>query len=406
MSATFTPTNTTYAIVNATTTVNVLPAAPNILIDGGPFNYNGQPLAAGVSALGVDYFTPVSGTFAVTYNGSTTAPSAPGTYAVTAAFTSNDPYYTDATATGTLVINSADVQLVPDAQYPWLSDLVWQGGAAGNFVRFDQLDATTVQVTMTQQNGAVVNRVATFSGVTGSVIATGGAAHDVLDASGLTTIPATLDGRGGNNTLYGGSSDETLIGGTDGAEGQDGSNVIIAGDGYDIIYGNGLTGVWGETGGNNLIIGGAGSDLIYGNYGQGADGASGGLGATGGQNLIISGSGSSLIYTAGSGLRSGGAGSIVVAGTTTLDQAALASILAEWTSGDPLSTKLADISGSNGAAGLNGGNYLIPGVTVFDNQTVDAIISDPRGGANWLFYSFIDDSVGDTKRTDVFTDLS
>ncbi len=401
LSGTFTPTNTSYAIVSATTNVNVLPAAPSVIIDGGPFNFNGQPHPAIASAVGVDGFTPVHGTFSLTYNGGAAVPTAPGTYSVVATFTSNDAYYTDAAATGTLVINSADVQLVPDAQYPWLFDLVWSGGPGTNSVRFDQLDATTVQVTMNVQNGVTVNSVATFSGVTGSVLATGGDANDVLDASGLTTIPATLDGRGGNNTLYGGSSNETLIGGTDGAEGQDGSNVIIAGDGNDVIYGNGLTGRSGEVGGNNLIVGGAGSDLIYGNYGFGVDGGAGG------QNLIVSGSGGSLVYTSGGvESRKGGRGSIVVAGTTSLSEAALVSILAEWTSGDSLATKLADIGGANGTAGLNGSNYLISGATVFDNQTVDAILSDPHGGTNWLFYSFIDDSVGDTKLTDVFTDLS
>ena len=51
--------------------------------------------------------TPVAGKFAFTYNGSATAPTAAGTYAVTATFTSADPNYADATATGTLLINPA-----------------------------------------------------------------------------------------------------------------------------------------------------------------------------------------------------------------------------------------------------------------------------------------------------------
>ena len=401
LSGTFTPTNQAYAIVTGTTTVNVLPGMPNLIIDGGPYDFDGQPHAATVSALGIDYSTPVDGSFAVTYNGAATVPSAPGTYTVVANFTSNDPNYSDTTAVGTLVINSDAVKLVPDALYPWLSDLVWSGGNAANSVRFDQLDATTVQVTMLVQNGVAVNSIATFSGVTGSVLATGGSSNDVIDASGLSSIPATLDGAAGNNTLYGGSSDETLIGGSDGGEGQDGNNVIIAGDGNDIIYGNGLTSRRGETGGDNLIVGGAGNDLIYGNYGFG------GNGGAGGQNLIVSGSGSTAVYTSGGvDVRKGGAGSIVVAGTTTLGQAELAGILAEWTSPDTLATRLADISGTNGSSGHNGTSYLIPGATIFDNQAVDAILSDQHGAPSWLFYSFIDDYVDGTKPTDVQNDLA
>ena len=51
--------------------------------------------------------TPVAGSFAFTYNGSTTPPTAAGTYAVVATFTSADPSYANATVTTTETINPA-----------------------------------------------------------------------------------------------------------------------------------------------------------------------------------------------------------------------------------------------------------------------------------------------------------
>ena len=79
--------------------------------------------------------------------------------------------------------------------------------------------------------------------------------------------------------------------------------------------------------------------------------------------------------------------------------------MAEWTSSDSLATKIADISGTNGTAGANGGNDLIPGTTVFESSGADTIFSDTAGSANWLLYSFTLDSVYDTKSSDVLENL-
>ncbi len=84
------------------------PASPTVTVSGGPFTYNGSARPAIVSATGIDGVTPVAGSATyVTYNGSTTVPSAAGTYAVFAEFTGSDPNYYSSTAAGTLVINKA-----------------------------------------------------------------------------------------------------------------------------------------------------------------------------------------------------------------------------------------------------------------------------------------------------------
>jgi hypothetical protein len=78
-----------------------------VTVTGGTFTYNGQGQGATATAVGIDGVTPVSGTTSFTYNGSSSTPVLPGTYAVVATFTPTDPNYTSATATGTIVINKA-----------------------------------------------------------------------------------------------------------------------------------------------------------------------------------------------------------------------------------------------------------------------------------------------------------
>jgi autotransporter-associated beta strand protein len=90
--------------------VNIVPAAPTIVINSGPFGYSGSPQPTTAVAYGVDGVTPVDGTFSFTYNGSTTPPTAPGIYTVAADFTPTpNPYvawldYKETTATGTMTI--------------------------------------------------------------------------------------------------------------------------------------------------------------------------------------------------------------------------------------------------------------------------------------------------------------
>ena len=133
--------------------------------------------------------------------------------------------------------------------------------------------------------------------MTGRVIATGDAGNDTLDAAGLLTTSATLNGGAGSNTIFGGQAGDILIGGSNGGEGKQGGNVIIAGNGNNTIYGNDAVGAEGSTGGNNLIIGGTGNDTIYGTYGSVVNSkGQPSNGGEGGQNLIVGNGGSDTIY--------------------------------------------------------------------------------------------------------------
>ncbi len=82
-------------------------ALPTLTVSGGTFVYDGTTHAASATAVGSDGVTPVAGTFTFTYNGSTTQPSAAGSYAVLASFTSSDPGYLGASGTATITISPA-----------------------------------------------------------------------------------------------------------------------------------------------------------------------------------------------------------------------------------------------------------------------------------------------------------
>ena len=107
------------------------------------------------------------------------------------------------------------------------------------------------------------------------------------DAAGQgdVALDSFLDGGPGNDRIKGGSLDSTLIGGT-------GDDKLTGGKG------------------DNLLIGGLGNDTLKGGRGV---------------NLLIGGIGADR-------LTGGRLEDIVVAGDTTLDATALASILAEWSS--------------------------------------------------------------------------
>lgn len=104
--ALFTSADPNYTDASATGSLTINQATPAVTLNTGTFTYDGTTHAASASAVGVDGVTPVAGSFSFTYNGSATAPSAAGTYAVVATFTSSDPNYANATANGNLIINA------------------------------------------------------------------------------------------------------------------------------------------------------------------------------------------------------------------------------------------------------------------------------------------------------------
>ena len=83
-----------------------LPATPTLSVDTYTV-YDGAPQGALASAVGSDGYTPIAGSFDITYNGSHTVPTNAGTYKVVAIFTSQDPNYTNSAIDGTLSIAQA-----------------------------------------------------------------------------------------------------------------------------------------------------------------------------------------------------------------------------------------------------------------------------------------------------------
>jgi hypothetical protein len=82
-------------------------SVPILQVGGDVFTYDGTAHTASASAVGLDGVSPVSGSFVLTYNGFDTPPTDAGVYHVVATFTSSDPNYDNATATGTMFIDPA-----------------------------------------------------------------------------------------------------------------------------------------------------------------------------------------------------------------------------------------------------------------------------------------------------------
>jgi hypothetical protein len=102
----FTSTDPNYGNAVGTGSLTIAPAAPTIVVNDGAFGFDGFSHPATATALGLDGATLIDGTFTFTYNGSPDEPTAPGTYAVLATFTSNVSDYANTVATGTIVVGS------------------------------------------------------------------------------------------------------------------------------------------------------------------------------------------------------------------------------------------------------------------------------------------------------------
>jgi hypothetical protein len=115
---------------------HVLAFQPTVTVSDGPYTYNGNPQAATATAVGTDGVTSVNGTYSFTYNGSATAPTAPGTYAVVTTFTSADPSYASLTANSTETINPATPTITVNSG-PFNYDGVTQQSATATAVGVD-----------------------------------------------------------------------------------------------------------------------------------------------------------------------------------------------------------------------------------------------------------------------------
>ena len=137
-----------------------------------------------------------------------------------------------------------------------------------------------------------------FAAPTGRIVVYGGNGNDMVYVSPLLTESSWIFGGAGNDVFYADSGNSVLVGGS-------GNNVLVSGRGRNILIAG--------CGGRNVILG------------------------TQGDNVEISGS---TAYDA--------------------NQAALAAILAEWSSGDSYAQRVGRLNGTI-AGGLNGSWVLVAG---------------------------------------------
>ena len=192
--------------------------------------------------------------------------------------------------------------------------------------------------------------------------------NDIVATLSNVTKPMTIDGGAGNDVLTGGGGANTIFGGAgnDLLYGADGADILFGGDGDDVLFG-------GQ--GRDFLIGGDGADTLLGNADD----------------------------------------DILVAGVTAFDAhaAALAGIMAEWTSARTYAQRTANLSGTGAGAAftsrLNGQYFLNVNsgqgaITVHDDNDKDTLSGD--AGRDWFFANLNLDGDDDASRKDRIADLS
>jgi Ca2+-binding RTX toxin-like protein len=94
------------------------------------------------------------------------------------------------------------------------------------------------------------------------------AGNDLIDFRGFTA-GQTIDGLGGNDTIFGGLAGDVIDGnaGSDTIRGDRGGDLIRGGAGFDLLYGDGGNDVLRGGDGNDRMFGGVGDDRLYGEAG-------------------------------------------------------------------------------------------------------------------------------------------
>jgi autotransporter-associated beta strand protein len=193
---------------------------------------------------------------------------------------------------------------------------------------------------------ATVNGVSLGTFMIGQrLVVRAGAGDDDVQAAGSVGLSVWLDGEAGNDRLKGGAGDDVLLGG-------DGDDILQGGNGRD------------------LMIGGRGADRLIGNADE----------------------------------------DILIAGFTAFDtnDAALAAVMAEWTSSRSYEDRVANLRGDSTnpefANRLNGNVFLKvngPDATVFDDGAVDTLTGS--SGRDW-FFAGDEDTITDQSASE-FADL-
>jgi Ca2+-binding RTX toxin-like protein len=226
-------------------------------------------------------------------------------------------------------VTPGTVTIVPDPENPGVNMLLIVGTAAADSINVKQVPTHLLkyQVTFNRQNRGTF-AMSNFR----RVVIFGGAGDDTLQMQAGRT--GVLRGEEGNDKLIGGNGFDILIGGP-------GNDTLIGNGGDDVLFGGA---------GNDSLSGGNGNDLLLGGIGN--DSLSGGNG----RDVLIGGLGVDQL--------NGNAGDdILIGGTTAHDdnRAALAAIMATWTSRDGFQTRVSKLA-----------PLINPG-TVFDDAAGDRL---------------------------------
>lgn len=288
----------------------------------------------------------------------------------------------------------------------------------------------TANVNLTLTNSALTGLgTDTLLGIERAFL-TGGASGNKFDASKFTLSAVSMVGLAGNDTLIGTASGDSLDGGdgndsltanagADTIQGGAGNDTALGGDGEDQLFGGlGADSLDGGAG-NDVLDGGADKDKLQG--GAGDDTLSGGLGTDtldgGADNDVLDGGGDadSLIGGTGRDLLIGGAAidslaggadeDILIGGTSIYsgNSAALAAIMAEWTSANTYATRIANLLNGGGASNTTSLNAT----TVQNDSNAADKISGSLAAPNntdldWFFQStgdVLDAIIGEVRTT-------
>lgn len=252
---------------------------------------------------------------------------------------------------GTQALTVSPYLLRADSANPSQTNLYYGGTAGIDAVYFYVGPGTNDLYLFTAiENSVPLDTFQLLSGVTGKVIAYGYDNIDVFVAEFVLSQQVSL---------YGGGGDDVLVGGFQ-------ADLLDGGDGDDLMLGGTES-----IDGNDTLLGGAGRDLLWGHLG--ADVLSGG----GGEDLLVAD-----------------------AFHFTNLPAAVFAIQSEWLSSRSYAERIANIMGVGTGPRDNGNYFLQPGVTMFDDGAVDALL----GGTDldWLLYRitqdlFFDEEPGETK---------
>jgi hypothetical protein len=173
---------------------DVLALQPTVTVNSAAVTYNRTPQGVSAMAFGTDGMTQVAGSFAFTYNGSSTPPMDAGTYAVTATFTSTDLSYASSTATTSFTINPA-TPTVTVASGPFIYDGVTPQVATAMAVGVDGFTSVggNFQLTYNGSSAAPIGPglftvVAAFTSTDPDYVSTTVTTNEIVNSPG-TTVP-------------------------------------------------------------------------------------------------------------------------------------------------------------------------------------------------------------------------